>query len=162
MVVKCQVCKTSLDREKAYKVTVGKVNKYYCNEDEYKNIQIKKELKDNIYKIIFNCFGRKITNTILYKEITELENVYGLEKIYNYVLENSEYISGVLSSKGFSSEYAQIRYFTAILKNNLADFVFENDQLNKVITVDVEINKFKTKRRRKPLVEFEEEAGEEL
>ena len=36
--VKCRKCGSTLNRDKAFRVVVGKVNTYYCNESEYNNV----------------------------------------------------------------------------------------------------------------------------
>lgn len=162
MLVKCQSCGNRIERDKAFKIVVGKVNKYYCNENEYLEIEEKKKLKKNTFDEIFKCFNRKITNSALFGEISELEKIYGYEKIYKYIADNSDYISSVITSKDFVSEYAQIRYFAAILKNNLADFIIKKEPIEKHIEVEVLETKFKPRRKRRSLEEIEEEAGEKL
>lgn len=124
-------------------------NSYYCNENEYIKIKEKKELKDNMYNTINQIFGRKVINTILFKEIGFIETIHGYKKISQYLLENEKYLTSVLE-KDFNSEYAQIRYFSAILKNSLSDFKMEeirNDK--KEIQADVvDMRKQSTKKRR--------------
>ena len=69
---KCKYCGKSIDTNSAYKIVVGKTNRYYCNEEEYNIIHKAQQIKDDTYNLIYEIFGRKITNTILYKEINEL------------------------------------------------------------------------------------------
>jgi len=162
MKVKCQSCSKMIDRNTAYKVTMGKVNKYYCNENEYADIQSAKKIKDNTYEKIFECFNRKITNSVLFKEINELEQVYGYIKITDYIEENMDYLSSVLINKSFSSEYAQIRYFTAILKNSLADYSVETKKHEKPVILDIPEVKYKAVKKKRSLDEIEQEVGEML
>jgi ribosomal protein L16 Arg81 hydroxylase len=161
MLVKCRICGNKIDRDTAYKVRNKNVNEYYCSQDEYLEKLEKIKVKYNTYEKLFDIFGRKITNTALFKEITELENVYGYEKIYQYLCENERYLSNVLS-KDFKSEYAQIRYFSAILKNSLADFKIESKQPEKRIEIDMPTVKYTQRKKRKSLLEIEQEVGEEL
>lgn len=161
MLVKCKICGNKIQRADAYKVVVKDKNNYYCNESEYKNWILQKENKDNTYKLIYGIFERKITNTILYKEIHELSEIYTYEKILAYLKENEEYLCKVMK-KDFNNEYGQIRYFTAILKNSLADFKYKNEIEKKNIEVDMPEIKFKKRQKRKPLTEYEEEVGDEL
>jgi ribosomal protein L16 Arg81 hydroxylase len=161
MLVKCRICGNKIDRDTAYKVRNKNVNEYYCNQDEYLEKLEKIKIKDNTYEKIFNIFGRKVTNTTLFKEISELESVYGYENIYQYLCENEKYLSNVLS-KDFKSEYAQIRYFSTILKNNLADFKVESKQPEKKIEIDMPTVKYAQRKKRKSLLEIEQEVGEEL
>lgn len=160
MNVKCQQCGKVIDRSNAYKVTVGKVNKYYCNEEEYNTIKAQKDLKDNTYEKIFECFNRKITNSILFKEIGELEKIYGYKKITGYINENLEFLSNILCGKTFVSEFAQIKYFSAILKNNLADYSVKEETHVKAIEIDIPNSKYKERKRKRCLDEIEEEVGE--
>ena len=78
---KCKYCGKSIDTNSAYKIVVGKTNRYYCNEEEYNIIHKAQQIKDDTYNLIYEIFGRKITNTILYKEINELSDIYSFEKI---------------------------------------------------------------------------------
>lgn len=151
-----------VDRSVAYKVTVGKVNKYYCNENEYTAIQKARELKDKTFSKIFECFGRQVTNSALFKEIAELEKIYGYKKIMGYVDDNMRYLSNTLTGKSFSSEYAQIRYFSAILKNSLSDYSVEDTNYEKHIDLDLPEMKYKSKKKRRSLDEIEQEVGDEL
>ena len=159
--VKCRICGNKKEKLEAYKVVINNKNNYYCNETEYREWASKKEIKDNTYNLIYDIFERKVTNTILFKEVGELSNIYTYEKIFAYLKENEAYLSSVMK-KGFSSEYAQIRYFTAILKNSLADFQYKKEVQIKNIEQDMPECKFKRKGKRKPLSEYEEEVGDEL
>lgn len=161
MLVKCRICGKKIDRDTAHKVRNKNVNEYYCNQDEYLEKLKKIKVKNNTYEEMFNIFGRKVTNTILFKEITELESVYGYEKIYQYLCENERYLTNVLS-KDFKSEYAQIRYFSTILKNSLADFKIESKQPEKRIEIDMPTVKYAQRKKRKSLFEIEREVGEGL
>lgn len=161
MLVKCKICNSRVERDNAYKVIVNGKNNYYCSEQEYSEWQRKKEIKDNTYNLIFQIFDRKITNTILYKEITELSEIYTYEKIFAYLTENEKYLSGVMG-KDFTSEYGQIRYFTAILKNSLADFRYKEEIVKKEFDNDIPNMKFNRKQKRISLEDFELEVGEEL
>lgn len=160
ILVKCRICGSKVEKSAAYKITVDGKNNYYCNKQEYNNWTLKKKTRDNVYNLIYDIFGRKITNTVLYKEIDELGNIYEFDKILAYLQENYEYICMVLE-KNFNSEYAKIRYFTAILKNNLADFDFKEVPIVKPIEMDFVQMKFNRKNKRKPLIEYEREYGGE-
>ena len=76
---KCRYCGKSIDTNNAYKIVLGKTNRYYCNEEEYNIINKAQQIKEDTYNLIYEIFGRKITNTILYKEINELSSVYSFE-----------------------------------------------------------------------------------
>lgn len=160
---KCKYCGKSIDTKVAYKVAVGKTNRYFCNKEEYDIVYKAQKIKNDTYDLIFEIFGRKVTNTILYKEVNELSPVYPYERIKAYLEQNMTYLSNLMQNKSFQSEYAQIRYFTAILKNNLTDFKYEKkERINIEINIDMPEYVFKRKSDRKPLIEFEEEVGEEV
>ena len=38
---KCKYCGKSIDTDNAFKVIVGKTNRYYCNENEYNIIPVR-------------------------------------------------------------------------------------------------------------------------
>ena len=85
--------------------------------------------------------------------------VYSYEHILAYLTENKDYIAKVLD-KEFVSEYAKIRYFSAILKNNMADFKPKEPEKPKEVEVDIPIMHYKRKNKRRSLAEIEEEVGE--
>lgn len=157
ILVKCKICGNKVDRDVAYKIVIDRKNNYYCNENEYNEWKSAKDIKDGTYLIIYDIFGRKITNTILYKEIGELSDIYGFKKIYAYLKENERYLTETMG-KDFKSEYAQIRYFTAILKNSLSDFIESNKQvIPKSINSEPIDMKYRQIKRRRSISEIEEE-----
>jgi hypothetical protein len=159
--VKCRYCGNSIDITTAYKIVVGKVNRYFCNKNEYEKVCQTQQIKDKTYDVIYDIFGYKVTNTILYKEIHELSLVYAYEKIYAYLSDNIAYLKKVIQNKEFQSEYAQIRYFAAILKNNLADFHYEEKTpVIKEVDIDMSSCNYKRKTKRKTLAEYEQEVGD--
>lgn len=161
LLVKCRICGNKIERREAYKTVKDGRNNYYCNETEYTGWLLKRESKDNTYNIIYGIFGRKVTNTALYKEINGLAEVYTYEKIYAYLKENKTFLGNVMK-KDFQNEYAQIRYFAAILKNSLADFKYENKTTKEIkrIYIDMPDYKFSRKNPKKTLEQYEKEAGE--
>ena len=161
MRVKCKICGEKVDRDKAYKVVVKGKNNYYCNESEYKEWILKQDIKNDVYRLIYDIFERRNTNTVLFKEVQGLSDVYTYEKILAYLKENESYLCRIMK-KDFSTEYAQIRYFTAILKNNLADFQYPPNIQPKHIDIDMPEVKFNRNFKRKPLVDYEQEVGDDV
>ena len=160
MQVKCRVCKTKIERTDAYKVVIDGKNHYYCTEKEYRDLMAQKEIKDNTYNLINHIFEKKVTNTALFKEMNALLETHTYEEILSYLQDNEDYLYRVMS-KEFQSEYAKIRYFSTILKNNMADFQQKEEvKIVRDVKVDISESKFKRKNKRKPLVEYEEEVGE--
>ena len=124
---KCRICGTPHNTEDAYKVVVNNKNHYYCSQDEYeKNVAQKKkaaEDKDRVYRMICDIMGEKdIINTILYKEWQIWNKVADNEKIGQYLEENKDYLTSVMARVG-SSEYARIRYLSAIIKDKIKGFM---------------------------------------
>src|SRR5574344_1930159 len=107
---KCKICKKDVDKSIAYILRINDKNQYYCSEQEYIEHQRMLEFKDKTYIQINDIFSRKVINTILFKEINQLAELYGYEKIFNYLEFNNTYLADVMS-KEFKHEYAQIRYF---------------------------------------------------
>ena len=154
------MCGEKIDRLLAHKVNIDGKNHYYCTEKEYRDLVAKQETKDNTYALINNIFGKKVINTALFKEINLLLETHTYAEILSYLQDNEDYLGRVMS-KDFQSEYAKIRYFSTILKNNMADFQQKEEvRIVRDVKVDVSKSKFKRKNKRKPLVEYEEEVGD--
>ena len=125
---KCQICKTPLDTNTAYKITDknGK-NKYFCSQSEFEFEEARKkkakEDKDKVYRLICDIMGEKeIISTALYKEWTVWNKVADNEKIGKYLEENRDYLSSVIGRLD-SSEFARIRYLSTIIKDRIKEFV---------------------------------------
>lgn len=125
MQVTCQICKKKIEKNTAYKRVVGKVNKYFCSEQEWQLEEDKKkkvaEDKDKVYYLICDMFGYQIQNTQFFAEWTLWNKLQSNEIIYKYLRENEDYLQEICD-RSFDSEYQKIRYFSAILKNSLRDF----------------------------------------
>lgn len=124
---KCKICGTPLDTNTAYKITDknGK-NKYFCSATEFKAEEERKkkavEDKDRVYYLICDIMGEKeILNTALWKEKTEWNKAFSDEFIAKYLQENKDYLTSAITRLD-SSQFAKIRYLSAILKNSLSDF----------------------------------------
>lgn len=163
---KCRICGKELTTDMAYKVTSGKVNKYFCSKEEYETeLEVKekeKKIRDDAYYTIYEIFQYQVTNSVLFKELDIIAQIYGFEKIYHYLLDNEAYLTSVMK-KEFVHEYAKIRYFAAILKNNLVDYKYEPPKIEppKEVTVDISDIKYNRSKKRKALIDFEEEVGDE-
>lgn len=124
MLVNCKCCGNKIERESAYKVMTDKGNKYYCSKAEYEAMQKEKADKDAIYTEIVDIFGYKIQNSALFKEWKCWNELASNEKILSYIQENKDYIKGAVGKLN-STEYARVRYVSAILKNSLVDYKVE-------------------------------------
>ena len=132
MQVTCSICKKKIEKDTAYKiVTVSptngkKINKYYCSEAEYikeeERKKKSKEEKDKVYFLICDMFGYEIQHTQFFDEWKSWNKLKTNEIIYKYLRENETYLRQ-MCDKPFNNEYSRIRYFSAILKNSLMDYV---------------------------------------
>ena len=155
--VKCRKCGAMIEQKNSFKVVVGKVNTYYCNEAEYNSILEARKNKDNTYECINNIFGYKVTNTALFKEINALVENYDYETILSYLQEHFDYLYEVMQ-RDFDKEYGKIIYFSAILNNNLADYKKQiRVKYEPVKTIEVEVveNKYKRKKKRRGFDDIE-------
>ena len=105
----------------------SKVNTYYCNEQEYNEIISARQMKDDTYECINKIFGYVVTNTAIFKEINALVKNYNYSLILSYLQENFDYLYEVMH-RDFEKEYGKIRYFSAILNNNLRDYKKEKEE----------------------------------
>lgn len=154
MMVTCQICKSKIERDTAYKRVVGKANKYYCSEQEWQTEEDKKkkaaEDKDKVYRLICDILGEKeVLNTALWKEKTIWNKAFSDEIIAKYLEENKDYLTSAVS-KLSGTEYAKIRYVSAVLKNSLRDFKPKVEVVEKprvVVTEEHYETKYKPKAR---------------
>jgi hypothetical protein len=160
---KCKICGTELDTKTAYKVTDknGK-NKYFCSTVEFEAEEERKkkvaEDKDRVYRLICDIMGEKeIINTALWKEWQVWNKVADNEKIAKYLEENHDYLSSVIARLG-SSEYARIRYLSAIIRDKIKVWKPKVIEVAppKVVVEEHYETKYKSKTRQ-ALLDFEED-----
>ncbi len=163
---KCKICGTELDTKTAYKVTDknGK-NKYFCSAVEFEEEEDRKkkvaEDKDRVYRLICDIMGvNEVLNTALWKEKLEWNKAFSDEFIAKYLEEKKEYLSSAIARLS-GTEYAKIRYISAVLKNSLRDFKpnVEVVEKPKVVVDEHYETKYKAKVRR-ALEDFEEDDDE--
>jgi hypothetical protein len=135
LLVKCKGCTNKIDRDTAYKVVVKGKNTYYCNVGEYETINTEKENKNRVIDLAFELIGQT-TNTALFKELTEIAKVHTYTKLLKFMEENMIDLDVAVSRNDFVHEYAKIRYFAAIIKNQIGDFK------EKVETENTEVHDF--------------------
>ena len=158
MKVKCKICGTLVEKDTAYKIIKNGKNLYYCSEQEYidyTNQQIKiAQQKSRMYEMIEYFIG-KTTNTALFKEANIWLSVADYDTICNYLTDNKAYIASVMN-KDFSSEYAKIRYFSAIVKNSIGDYKPSKPEPVKSVETEFYETKYQPKRKRKCLADYED------
>ena len=162
-VPKCQICKKELNAKTAYKITDknGK-NKYYCSESEFKVDEARRkkaeEDKDRVYRLLCDIMGvSAIINTSLWKEKMEWNKAFSDEFIAKYLQEKKEHLASAVARIS-GTEYAKIRYLSAILKNSLRDFKPKAEIVErpKVVVEEQYETKYKPKARA-ALMDFEED-----
>jgi len=160
---KCKICGTELDTATAYKVTDknGK-NKYFCSEAEFEAEEERKkkvaEDRDRVYRLICDIMGEKeIISTALFKEWQVWNKVADNAKIAKYLAENKDYLTSVIARLQ-SSEYARIRYLSAIIRDKIKAFVPKAIEVAppKVVVEEHYETKYKPRTRR-ALLDFEED-----
>ena len=170
MRVKCRYCGERVEKVEAYKDP--NKNSYYCNEKHYlatmkkrEDLQKEKEEKkqkkiDPVYEEVADIFGYRIQNSQLFKEMKLWRSICNDEKILAYLQEHKDYIKSKLEKLN-SSEYARIRYVSAILKNSLKDYVATVRVEPEKINVDCEIYEptVFAKKKRRGLSELEDEVS---
>ena len=160
---KCKICGTELDTKTAYKITDknGK-NKYFCSQSEFEAEEERKkkvqEDKDRVYRLVCDIMGEKeIINTILFKEWQEWLKVADNEKIAKYLEENKDYLTSVITRLS-ATEYAKIRYLSAIIRDKIKAFVPKAIEVAppKIVVEEHYETKYKPKVRQ-ALLDFEED-----
>ena len=126
MQVKCRACGKKIEKSNAYAVITDKDRRYYCSKEEVEELAAKQKLKNDTYDVICDIFGYKVQNSALFKEQKAWRELCDDEKILAYLQENKDYITNAISRLD-STEFAKIRYFSAILKNSLKDFSVKNN-----------------------------------
>ena len=164
MKVKCQICGNKIEKETAYCITHNGKNKYYCNKEEYENNKREKDLRNSINSAMTQTLGpvlKKASWVELSNTISSLEQLYTLEQINEYLWSESESISHILLQKTFTSEWSKVRYYTAVIKNNIGDYyILDTIDVKPQIKIQENFymppeNKYKPKKRRRSMVDFE-------
>ena len=89
---------------------------------EKKEKERRKQLHYKVCELFSEILGVvKITNTTLYKEKAELNEVYSDEMIISYLEENKNWLTTSVS-KLSGNIYGKIRYVSVILRNKLGDY----------------------------------------
>ena len=117
---KCQICKTELMTDIAYKITDEKgKSKYYCSEDEYTQIIKEKEDKNRCISILGETLHIPYVPPVLIKEIDKIRKHYQYEVIYRTIKESESTIQWFISNNDEASEYAKARYIATVISNNI-------------------------------------------
>lgn len=154
MKAKCKKCGKSLDTKNAFKVIIKGKNTYYCNEQEWNELEKEKELKKAISSKSLEILGGAY-NTVLNKEIAVWCNMRNLDVVYSCLIDNEDNINNILRRKNFDSDYGKVRYFSAIIKNILSSCKPIEEDIRKKCNVELYESKYKPMPRRKCLSDYD-------
>lgn len=163
MLVKCRICGEKINKDTAYKITVNGTNFYYHSKEEYEAEEARKkkvkEDKDKVYNLICDMFGYEIQNTQFFAEWKLWNKLKPNDIIYRYLKENEAYLQGICN-RCYDTEFQKIRYFSAVLKNSLHDYVPKVEAKQPIITSDMNQTMYEihnvNNNRRKSLEEMED------
>lgn len=176
MLVECFCgCRNKIEKSCAYKVVLGGTRKVcFLNEQHYLRWQDKNSAKSNkidekefapIYDAVLDICGGKFTGrTIVWKEYLTWKEVAdgNGNKVKWYLTENKHSLSEMLKKKHFESDFGMIKYLSAIVKNNVAQY-----RSNEYMSLPLKESESQVKentavipnsKRRKSLAELEDEA----
>lgn len=100
----------------------------------------RKAKRDAVYDELCDIFGYEVQNTVLFTEWILWNKLADDEKILAYLKEHKDYIKGA-TARASGTEYAKIRYMSAILKNNLKDYSNSRGQRAQLPVIDDAIPK---------------------
>ena len=95
----------------------------------------RKAKRDAVYDELCDIFGYEVQNTVLFTEWILWNKLADDEKILAYLKKHKDYIKGA-TARASGTEYAKIRYMSAILKNNLKDYSNSRGQRAQLPVVD--------------------------
>lgn len=131
--VTCQICKSKIDSDDAYKlvhVSSGgkKTNKYYCNQNEYMQKESDKFFWKQCQLGIDSILGYKCINNGKNKMLSDiLESGYSREELFDCIKEQHDYISECLAYRDdIETEYAKLCYIFKILSSTIKDITNSN------------------------------------
>lgn len=143
MQVKCQICGKLINRDTAYKVTVGNVNKYFCSEQEYNTDKSCKDHIKEVVETIAECYqyctgyGEPPYNVVK-KELKDNLKAISIETIYQFIKENREKLKKTVEKKierdgPFAQVYFAFRYISGIIKREILEKKWKATQVVPVI-----------------------------
>lgn len=182
MKVKCQICQQYIEKENAYCVSSGKVNKYYCSKEEYDNYIAIKQNENKIWNTIVESYkyfidydgeaygiARSLINDPKIKDIPK-------ETIAEFMVEFKEKIKktilSVVEKRGeFDTPWNKGRYINGILAKEIIEKKWKATHKKEISTpikknVDIEFyggenergpNRPNKRPNRRPLAQLEEE-----
>lgn len=127
--VKCKECGNKLERDSAYLVenisekTLKLSRKYYCNEECLKRQEKRKELIIKCNDLMEEILKIPIrTNIYFNKMYSPIIKKYDYFVIYEFLTSEKEYIQQQLEGKDFNTINVKLKYFLAIMQNNIGKY----------------------------------------
>ena len=139
----CKACGKELKRGEGYK---SPDKKRYCSKQCYDSYNKMLEL---VFQIMSDC-------PILRKEVKSWGTDF--QKICFYLQDNVERIELVMN-KDFNSIYSKVRYFSTIVQNGLVEYEMPKSDIIKKSDLEFYESKYKPKKRRKCLSDYEKEVN---
>lgn len=115
----CRKCGKELYNVDAYQVIEGTRKLYYCTEEEYKYIQKEKEQYNNCLEIVAQITNVKFVPPVMIKKLKEIRRFYDYHIISRTFRECESTIKWSLENREFVNEFAQAKYITSIIANNI-------------------------------------------
>lgn len=104
-------------------------------EEQKADSAARKAKRDAVYDELCDIFGYEVQNTVLFTEWILWNKLADDENILAYLKEHKDYIKGA-TARASGTEYAKIRYMSAILKNNLKDYSNSRGQRSQLQVID--------------------------
>lgn len=167
---KCRFCGKTIDDDPFVNIIRTKSGKekkeFYCNEYEYKKSlsKIGKNQstidKERVYKLFAEIIGRdEIGNTVFWREKKDWNKLADDKHIADYLEENRISLSNSLS-KIINVEFNRIRYLSAIIKNNIGDYLVKakrEQEPKKAVNIEFFNSTHQSKAKRRSLDELEDD-----
>lgn len=141
--VTCQICKSKIDIDDAYKLvhvssSGKKTNKYYCNQNEYMQKESDKFFWKQCQLGIDSILGYKCINNSKNKMLSDiLDSGYTREELFDCIKEQHDYIQECLAFRDdIETEYAKLCYIFKILSSTIKDIT----NSNKLSQITIEYN----------------------
>lgn len=112
---------------------------------------------DTILKLIEEIIGITYGDT-LSKEIPTWGD---RDRVISYLIDNKDTLENIMGRKQFTSEYAKVRYLSAVIKNGIKTYIMPPPIIIKQTDNEFYESKYKPKKRRKCLSEMIEGSEKE-
>lgn len=127
--VKCKECGNKLERSDAYLVEsisekTLKINKkYYCDEKCYKKQETRKELIIKCNDLMEEILDIPIRSNIYFNKMySPIIKRYDYDVIYEFLTSEKDYIEQQMEDKDFNTVNVKLKYFLAIMQNNIGKY----------------------------------------